>query len=309
MRASDIPADVSSSSGDERATGGASRRHRPDSQQRSEREQQLTHLLARASEAIRKEREKVSQLEAENDKLSQKLSAASHSSSPAAGSNVSHQSSLRQKVHDLALENFIAIEEIAKLRLHVRTLTAKVSELETKVLSGKSMTNASPQKRSQSAGNQRSQLHMSADRKGQQPSPQHYADPHDGSRQPIPVMLSPTKEKTSPPRATQASSAPSDRIHQQYNDVMISRLRRAMAPQPTKEQLGEVVHAMVSELVRQMRLRGQLLSMKRLDHGVYQLEKKKIHLTVDSGKLVVKCGGGHVDFLEYLERGKQVSLR
>lgn len=90
-----------------------------------------------------------------------------------------------------------------------------------------------------------------------------------------------------------------------YNDVMLSRLRRAIAPPPTKEQLAEVVHAMVSELGAALKRHGTTLPLQKAGPCVYTLNgKKKLHLGVDSSRLVVKCGGGHVDLMEYLERNR-----
>ncbi|RNC54727.1 putative myosin heavy chain [Trypanosoma cruzi] len=96
---------------------------------------------------------------------------------------------------------------------------------------------------------------------------------------------------------------------------MITRLRRAMAPPPTKEQLGEVIHAMVQEIVRDARRRGIGLKLTRQAPCVYLFElrgaaSKKgkgdtarvVHLSIDSGRLSVKVGGGHENLLEYIER-------
>lgn len=89
-----------------------------------------------------------------------------------------------------------------------------------------------------------------------------------------------------------------------YNDVMLSRLRRAIAPAPTKQQIGEVVHAMVEELQKSLARHGASLQLKRKEPCVYWSGTKKLHLGVDSGKLVVTVGGGHTDLLEYMERHK-----
>ncbi|PWU83686.1 hypothetical protein C3747_842g2 [Trypanosoma cruzi] len=57
-----------------------------------------------------------------------------------------------------------------------------------------------------------------------------------------------------------------------YSLGMITRLRRAMAPPPTKEQLGEVIHAMVQEIVRDARRRGIGLKLTRQAPCVYLFE-------------------------------------
>ncbi|KAF5220397.1 hypothetical protein TcYC6_0024690 [Trypanosoma cruzi] len=105
-----------------------------------------------------------------------------------------------------------------------------------------------------------------------------------------------------------------------YSLGMITRLRRAMAPPPTKEQLGEVIHAMVQEIVRDALRRGIGLKLTRQAPCVYLFElrgaiSKKgkgdtarvVHLSIDSGRLSVKVGGGHENLLEYIERYHSLS--
>ncbi|KEG13433.1 putative protein kinase [Trypanosoma grayi] len=106
----------------------------------------------------------------------------------------------------------------------------------------------------------------------------------------------------------------------EYSVAMITRLRRAMAPPPTKEQLGEVIHAMVQEIVRDTRRRGINLQMTRQSPCVYHFgyrgiharrgksaATRVVHLSIDSGQLTVKVGGGHENFLDYLERYRSSS--
>ncbi|RNF06913.1 putative myosin heavy chain [Trypanosoma rangeli] len=107
-----------------------------------------------------------------------------------------------------------------------------------------------------------------------------------------------------------------------YSLGMITRLRRAMAPPPTKEQLGEVIQAMVHEVVRDARRRGISLKMTRQAPCVYRCElygtvatnrkgkdatARVVHLSIVSGRLAVKVGSGHENFLEYLERCRSLS--
>ena len=108
----------------------------------------------------------------------------------------------------------------------------------------------------------------------------------------------PTRVVVSPLRKVAVSHSTS------YQDVMIHRMRRAMAPQPTKEQIGEVAHAMLLQLGRELSRRGVTLLIKKLEPCVYTFgtDKKRVHVSIDSGRLVAKLGGGHVDLLEYLER-------
>lgn len=95
--------------------------------------------------------------------------------------------------------------------------------------------------------------------------------------------------------------------------AMATRLRRALAPPPTRQQLGGVVDAMVAELQRDLRRRqredpreGAPL-LHRLGSCTYRLtwgqrRARVVHLTIDSGALCVVVGGGHVNFLEYMDR-------
>nr|CCC92838.1 conserved hypothetical protein [Trypanosoma congolense IL3000] len=100
-----------------------------------------------------------------------------------------------------------------------------------------------------------------------------------------------------------------------YAVKRIKRLRRAMVPQPSKEQLGQVIHAMVEELVRDAYRRGKDLQMHQKAPCVYVCtyspnRQRKIgstatrvmHLSIDNGRLTVKMGGGHVNLLDFLEK-------
>ena len=128
----------------------------------------------------------------------------------------------------------------------------------------------------------------------------------------VAITLSPQRPASGSGQGGLLASSGSGNAVKDYNDMMLNRLRRAMAPQPSREQIGEVVHAMVHELQRQLlaHSRGAAkLHLKKMEPCVYYSEavKKKLHLTIDSGRLVVKNGGGHVDFLEYVERNKLCS--
>ena len=123
------------------------------------------------------------------------------------------------------------------------------------------------------------------------------ADPEPPNRKPSPGTA--PRRSASVDRAAMAAQATTN-----FNEVMMSRLRRAIAPPPTKEQLGEVVHAMVGELCKSLAKHGTRFPAQRLGPCVYQCGRRKLHLSVDSGRLVVKCGGGHVDLLEHIERNK-----
>ncbi|KAG8348230.1 hypothetical protein TRVL_00932 [Trypanosoma vivax] len=99
-----------------------------------------------------------------------------------------------------------------------------------------------------------------------------------------------------------------------YTASMTARLRRAMAPPPPKEQLGEVIHAMVGEIVRDARRRGVDLQMIRQSPCVYtcvyriarksgsKTASRVLNLSIDSARLTVRSGGGNVNIFEFLER-------
>jgi hypothetical protein len=183
------------------------------------------------------------------------------------------QSLQRQKFIDIALENFVAVEEISRLRI-------KVLELERERERERSHR---PPREAPARGTR------------QVPPEGHHFD----------ALKSVSLRSPQRQLVVEAATSSRDAVDRKdYNDMMINRLRRAMAPPPTKEQLGEVVHAMVTEMVRQLNVQGVSVPLKRVDHCQYQLNKRKLHLTVDSGRLVVKAGGGHVDLLEFLERNK-----
>ena len=120
------------------------------------------------------------------------------------------------------------------------------------------------------------------------------------------------RQHTSPPRAERESAAQAQADAEaqaaasakHYNDLMMSRLRRAVAPPPTKEQLAAVVDAMMKELMSSLQKHGARLPAKKSGACAYQIGRRMVHLAVDSGRLVVKSGGGHVDLLEFIERNK-----
>lgn len=327
----------------------------------SDREQRLTELLSRASDAIRKEREKVSSLEVETLQLREKvaslLSSAS-SSTVAQHSAGGPQTLLRQKLHDLALDHFVALDEVVRLRRRVRELELNAAT-EVVVSPMKSPTptkagSALGHRRAHSAQDvatvRRARVAVISSPQQQTPPKRLHGDPHnlDGPQQRTLAFgrFPPEHHSFDAMRSVQQTSSPNrlaapthpgvyaslanssaahgsasarsdltsaittggDSAKGSYNDVMIHRLRRALAPQPTKEQLGEVVHAMVTEMCKLLRRKGSMLHIKKLDHGVYMVNnKRKVHLTIDSGRLVVKCGGGHVDLLEFLERNRLCS--
>eukprot|EP01062_Namystynia_karyoxenos_P066226 TRINITY_DN601_c1_g3_i2.p1 TRINITY_DN601_c1_g3~~TRINITY_DN601_c1_g3_i2.p1 ORF type:complete len:451 (+),score=125.21 TRINITY_DN601_c1_g3_i2:74-1354(+) len=90
------------------------------------------------------------------------------------------------------------------------------------------------------------------------------------------------------------------------SERLLQRMRRAFDP-PPKETMGILVASMVKELRAMMRRRGVDVPLERcapIDAAgcAYMLGSKKLHLAVTDGRLVVRSGSGHQDFLEFLSR-------
>lgn len=297
------PDGVSSSSDDEgprvrRSKGAAAVPQSP------AKDQQLTELLAKAAESIRAERATSKSLRDEIEMLK-----STGKGAPAVA--------LRQKIFDLALENHVAVEQIATLRLKVVELEAKVTaqakeiddlkQASAKRYAAPLARNASPERRPASSQPVVQARSASAPRMSDRvPPPVHHFDAVASiQRTHTSGALNVNDLSSGSVNGLAEQAVAGQHLSQKnYNDMMITRLRRAIAPPPTKEQMGEVVHAMVRELKKQLWNHGADLPMKRLDHCVYQCGRRKLHLTVDSGRLVVKSGGGHVDLLEHIERNK-----
>eukprot|EP01062_Namystynia_karyoxenos_P026084 TRINITY_DN20380_c1_g1_i1.p1 TRINITY_DN20380_c1_g1~~TRINITY_DN20380_c1_g1_i1.p1 ORF type:complete len:459 (+),score=89.43 TRINITY_DN20380_c1_g1_i1:83-1378(+) len=104
------------------------------------------------------------------------------------------------------------------------------------------------------------------------------------------------------PEAPPEQSSPETDVR---SERLMRRIRRAFEP-PPKETMGILVASMVKELRRMMRQRGVDVPLER--HGTdrtgccYTLGSKKLNLAVSDGHLVVRQGGGHLDFIEYLAR-------
>ena len=267
---------------------------------KSNKEGQLTDLLAKAAESIRTERKKSHTLQQEVDNLRMSVGG-SRSKAPVTGPHLL----LRQKVSDLALENHVAVSTISSLRKKVAELEATIELQSNRIVElEKPKGRPQPPARSHSAPkmeiapsyattNAKRRIDVApAKEPTKLPLPQHHFDAMTSVQQ----LRSNPRE---PPQEPHEDTPPRN-----YNEMMINRLRRAIAPPPTKEQMGEVVHAMVTELCRQLQKRGSRLPLKKLEPCVYHCGKRKMHLTVDSGRLVIKSGGGHVDLLEHIERNK-----
>eukprot|EP00758_Cryptobia_borreli_P011199 Tbor_TRINITY_DN5634_c1_g2::TRINITY_DN5634_c1_g2_i1::g.9298::m.9298 len=238
----------------------------------------LTVLLAKAADSIRFERHKVDQLEAENSSLKAEIGHLS--------SNMEKDTVTRLK--ELVVQNQLATQIIAALRKENESLRVLCS-----------------------AGD-RERMHEEQDISGKQfsvcVSNLHHCTKHnrirfdDEKRHPTRNSSNDCSDPTCSIAVEYHGDSPYETVG--YGEMMTNRLRRAMTPIATKEQLKEKVHRMVHELQIKMRNEGMLFHITRVDNCVYQIGKRKIHLSVDSGKLMVKCGGGHVDFIEYIRRNK-----
>ena len=280
-------------------------------------EKHYMELFRKATKQIRDERQKVEELRKENAALRALVGGVQK------GTASSIVASLRQKILDLSLENFVAVEQITQLQLR---LSAKTTESVHQVaLSPSKSSPAQQQRHNATLGHGRtiSPAHLRSRTVSPQPAsakgkPRGTSPRQFNSSTPRPLRvvegstvplaghhfdpMASVEQQRSPPRATE--NIKSAMAAKNYNEVMLNRLRRAIAPPPTKEQLGEVVHAMVQELCKSLHSHGAHLPMHRLDACLYQCGSRKLHLSVDSGRLVVKCGGGHVDLLEHIERNK-----
>lgn len=267
----------------------------------------LVSLLASAATEIKSYKKKVSDLAAENTKLRTKSRERDPKSVEERESTTT--GSLKQKLLDLSLENHLAVDQMATLRRRVVELeaivesqTKEIQRLRTTPTAKGSPIDSVPSRRAQSADN----------RPPVPPKPKaHHVDPSNTSR-------------SSQFSTTSAAPAPASPVVRSYDEMMITRFRRSLAPPPTKEQLGEVVHSMVLQLIKVLKQRGRVLPLTKVAACVYSyptthsalppapgkqavppsIAYRKIHLAIDSGRLVVKCGGGHVDILEFLERNK-----
>ena len=124
----------------------------------------------------------------------------------------------------------------------------------------------------------------------------------------VPVSSRPVESHTSrksPLKSTAvpvASNVPVADDPTSYSDAMVSRLRRAVAPPPTREQMAALVDAMVTAIQPEFDRRGLGVEFVKVGKCLYQVGRRRLNLTVDSGRLVVKSGGGHTELLEYIER-------
>lgn len=105
-----------------------------------------------------------------------------------------------------------------------------------------------------------------------------------------------------PSERTQRQTSPAIAEETGYSEGMIERLRRAVAPPPTPDQMAALVDAMVCAVHPELDKRGYGVDFVKVGKCLYRIGRRRLNLTVDSGRLVVKSGGGHTDLLEYIER-------
>lgn len=133
------------------------------------------------------------------------------------------------------------------------------------------------------------------------------ASPTPDSYPPTPTAAMPASSRLveshakSPLKSTAAPIATPD-DPTSYSDAMVGRLRRAVAPPPTREQMAALVDAMVAAIQPEFDRRGLGVEFIKVGKCLYQVGRRRLNLSVDSGRLVVKSGGGHTELLEYIER-------
>lgn len=267
----------------------------------------LTLLLQKAADAIRAERSKNDQLRAENDALRGKARAPSQDA-------VALQSQLRALKEDyrlLSIENELAVGQIAGLREENARLRQEALTRQTKpnmsesILRANTSISSSRDRVSARSHSATAALVPTADTKTSSPkrhSSELFSKLKARSRgeASVAAVLHPSAgDSVMVPH--KAGDYP---ITNDPTDLALNRLRRSMAPPPTKEQMDEVIKAMVAEIQSQLASKGLNLPMRRLKECCYESGKKRFNLSVDSNRLMVKCGGGNVDFLEYIERNK-----
>eukprot|EP00760_Papus_ankaliazontas_P024223 PhM_4_TR2148/c0_g1_i1/m.87414 len=97
-------------------------------------------------------------------------------------------------------------------------------------------------------------------------------------------------------------------ISRTKRELMLRRIRRAMAPATTPEQMSLLVQGMVKELQDTFISNGMLLPLTLVggDGSTTYVTsaKKKIRLAVHSNVLMVQVGAGYEDFVDYVDRHK-----
>lgn len=79
-------------------------------------------------------------------------------------------------------------------------------------------------------------------------------------------------------------------------------LEKKIGRKPTAQETSELIERAIGKLKKRFRANGIELPLERLQGCMYALAGQKIHLLVVGGKLSVRTGGGHLDFLAYLSQ-------
>lgn len=73
---------------------------------------------------------------------------------------------------------------------------------------------------------------------------------------------------------------------------------------PTADEINVMVDEQVGLIQQRMLQLGLQLPLARLGPGLYSLGKRKIHLSYQCNRLVVRQGAGWIGFLDWLEKAR-----
>lgn len=79
-------------------------------------------------------------------------------------------------------------------------------------------------------------------------------------------------------------------------------LGKKIGRKPTAKETPELIERAIGKLKQRFRANGIQLPLEHLQGNMYSLAGQKIHLLVVGGKLSVRTGGGHLDFLAHLSQ-------
>lgn len=79
-------------------------------------------------------------------------------------------------------------------------------------------------------------------------------------------------------------------------------LEKKIGRKPTAKETSELIGRAIGKLKQRFRANGIELPLEHLQGNMYALAGQKIHLLVVGGKLSVRTGGGHLDFLAHLSQ-------
>jgi len=79
-------------------------------------------------------------------------------------------------------------------------------------------------------------------------------------------------------------------------------LEKKIGRKPTAKETSELIERAIRKLKQRFHANGIQLPLEHLQGNMYSLAGQKIHLLVVGGKLSVRTGGGHLDFLAHLSQ-------